>query len=438
MNRYPQFHDKKITKLLGRCDMNNTLLIISLCSLGLTACTPLISSMQKNNHVPLDTYPASMAIDHELADNPPMVDLTQYKSVHSRFKKNNDVAIALAASGGGYRAANFTLGVLLGLEKIHCAHEDRNLLTAVDYYSTVSGGGFAVGFYLTQLHNHLLLHPHDSFLLENTLAHNPLSTDLSSYLFFGKNRGIALETKLNELFFTTSSGELTLGDIFIPKQSEQPVALPYWVANASIYQNAAIFPFAPDVLNRYHVVGYEHNKIANPYAFPAAVGTTASASVPLVTPATTLVSNGCNENCYLHLYDGGLTDNLGIYSALNFLLQDTSKTKILIVVDASKANTQPYSHLPSNPRWFSLVRRLPQLNLDAFRQHMRPNIDFLLKHLFPKEKVMVVYLDLNNFPEAQKISTTLAMSLQDQKRLIEIGEKLVKENALIKKISRLV
>lgn len=408
----------------------------------MVGCAPILSSVQKNNRVSLDSYPSSVAFDPGIADKPPMVDLSRYKSVHSRFKKNSDVTIALAASGGGYRAANFTLGVLLGLEQIKSRHTNRNLLSSVDYYSTVSGGGFAVGYYLTQLHNHLLIHPHDTFSLREKLTHNPFCTDLSGYLFFGRNRGSALERKLNELIFPTATGGLTLGDIFIAKESKQSVVLPYWVTNASIYQNGALFPFAPDVLLRYHIIGYEQNQhtysLASPYNFPAAVGTTASASVPFVTPSTTLVSNGCMENCYLHLYDGGLTDNLGIYSALNFLLQDPSKIKILIVVDASKADIQPYSQLQSDPKLFSLLRRLPQLNLDAFRQHMRPNIEFLVQHLFPHEKVIVVYLDLDNFPEAKKISTTLAMSEQDQKRLIEIGEKLVQENALIQKIRIIV
>ncbi|SCX26096.1 hypothetical protein DSM25558_3929 [Agrobacterium sp. DSM 25558] len=49
----------------------------------------------------------------------------------------------LALSGGGIRSATFALGVLAALGR-------RNLLTQIDYLSTVSGGGYAGGF-LTQL-----------------------------------------------------------------------------------------------------------------------------------------------------------------------------------------------------------------------------------------------------------------------------------------------
>ena len=43
--------------------------------------------------------------------------------------------VGLAVSGGGIRSATFTLGILQAL----CA---RGLITAVDYLSTVSGGGY--------------------------------------------------------------------------------------------------------------------------------------------------------------------------------------------------------------------------------------------------------------------------------------------------------
>ena len=42
-----------------------------------------------------------------------------------------------------------------------------------------------------------------------------------------------------------------MGDIFIPRDSNKMVLLPYWAANATIYQNVAIFPFTPDVLQHY-------------------------------------------------------------------------------------------------------------------------------------------------------------------------------------------
>src|SRR5688572_26730784 len=48
--------------------------------------------------------------------------------------------VGLALSGGGIRSATFSLGLLQGLERLR-------LLRIFDYLSTVSGGGFAGGWW---------------------------------------------------------------------------------------------------------------------------------------------------------------------------------------------------------------------------------------------------------------------------------------------------
>jgi hypothetical protein len=68
-----------------------------------------------------------------------MVDLSAYTSQQLRAGQDGNVAVALAISGGGLRAGNFGLGVMLGLEQVSTAR--GNLLAEVDYISTVSRGG---------------------------------------------------------------------------------------------------------------------------------------------------------------------------------------------------------------------------------------------------------------------------------------------------------
>ena len=72
------------------------------------------------------------------------MDLSVYKDANRRDKHlRKDLVITVALSGGGLRAANLATGVLLALEQIH--HEKKlrlNLLQEIDYFSTVSGGGF--------------------------------------------------------------------------------------------------------------------------------------------------------------------------------------------------------------------------------------------------------------------------------------------------------
>jgi len=393
-------------------------------------------------------------------DRPQFIDLTKYKSPpHS-----HGLSIAVAASGGGYRAANLVLGVMLGLEKIQNKQSTHNLLQDVNYYSTVSGGGFGVGYYINQLHRYwLTTDSHNSvFSLQKNVhamlsndekqltAPNPLRADLSDLLFFGENRGQLIEQRLNQSLLATDQGGLRLGDVFVPKGLSQKAHLPIWVTNATIYQNMAIFPFAPGILSRYQITNYFHNQTLTAMSgdiddvcygcdVPVAVGLTASASVPFAIPPTTLVSQGCKngEECYLHLYDGGLADNLGIYTALNLLLQDNSDTKVLIIVDAYTGEVAPFSAILSPPDSVPLLWRILTTVTDASHENLQSNIYFVAHDLLCRKgakQVLVIHLSLQDFPEAQKITTGLDLDLASQKLLISVGEKLVASHPELKKL----
>jgi predicted acylesterase/phospholipase RssA len=421
----------------------------------MTSCSTISRQILHIGNTSSNRYPAAHT-QNPLLEKPQLVDLSQYKSVNTRGKKQNNLVIALAASGGGYRAANFTLGVLLGLEKYHNQQFSNNFLQEIDYFSTVSGGGFAVGYYLTQLHNYLIetgnvsnfsLKNNARFMLEN--KSNPLRQDLTPYLFFGKNRGLNLEKRINETLLATSDGGLLLGDVFVPRNSSRQVRLPYWFTNTTIFQNAVGFAFSPDMLKRYRITYFYHNNIPYKlrrnfddleyaYGVPYSVGVTASASVPFAIPPTTLISNGCEESsCYLQLMDGGLSDNLGVYTSLGLLLQDKSKIKILIIVDASKTSTQPFSQLMMPPTNVALLWRLASVSTDSNFAHIKPNIGFVARDLLCESgasNVIVISLDLSHYPQAQRIGTQLNLSTEAQKYLIAVGQETVMKNPVIKKM----
>ncbi len=439
--------------------MSRILQLCLLCSLILlTACTTISRRLQAAANTATTNYPAAEALDPTL-EKPQFIDLNSYPQP----QKPRAVSIAIAASGGGYRAANLVLGVLMGLEKISLADKKHNLLQKVDYFSTVSGGGFGAGYYLTQLYNYHKVHPGALFSLNNTVNHmlaqdkgvendidaNPLRADLTGLLFFGKDRSLKIEQRLNQTLLVTPQGGLRLGDIFAYPAGGQH--LPYWVANATIYQNAEIFPFTPDILARYRVVRYfshmQQVNITTPFThpcygcdMPAAVGLTASASVPLAMLPTTLVSRGCyGRDCYLQLYDGGIGDNLGIFTALSLLVQDHSKTKVLIIIDAYKGMVEPYSSQFAPPDSVPLMLRIASAITDASHANMRSHVGFVTRDVLCSkgaDRVLVVYLDLNDFPAAQHVGTQLNMTLAHQKLLIKTGEALVKMHPELKRIMR--
>lgn len=437
--------------------LNYTLLLIL--SGLLTSCTAVSRKIQDMANSPItQRYPAASPVNAQL-NQPSRIVLRDYKSVQTRSHQRNDMAIVLAASGGGYRAANLTLGVLLGLEKINNPKLKGNLLQEVDYFSTVSGGGIGVGYYLAQLHNYLDKNRHiinaqpfslnqivQNEVLQDEAKGNTLRADLTQYLFFGQLRGSKIEGSLNDGILDTGQGGLKLGDIFVPRQSRGQVELPYWGINTTVYQNMAILPFTPDMLARYQITGFSHKDVdyvipgnfSNPYYaydVPAAVGLTASLSVPFAIPATTLPSSACGQQCYLQLLDGGLADNLGVYTALNFLLQDNSKIKMLIVVDAYKGNGYPYSQLMTPPDRLSMIWRIATASTDSNHERINSSIHLLARDFLCSNgasNVIVVYLDLNDFPQAKEIGTQLTLSADEQQSLIKIGKSLVEQDETLK------
>jgi hypothetical protein len=392
-------------------------------------------------------YPSASSTNTLLSQSPPTADLSQYKSAHARSHQNPEVAIAIAASGGGYRAANLTAGVLMGLESISDSHLQGNLLQEVDYFSTVSGGGFGVGYYIASLKNFLQTHDQSGpfapqFSFTNTMNEvaddNSLDTDYTDKLFFDDNRNQEIERAFAASILKTKTGTLTLGDMFIPRSSPTPVTLPYWVTNSTIYQNAQIFPFTPTVLSKYGVINYPYDNhyypVTNYYNIPAAVGMTASASFPFALTPTTLGSNACTDskNCYLQLLDGGLADNLGVYTALDLLKQDPAKSKILIVIDAYAGQDDPFSKNLTPPSGPTLLWGVLGMGTNASRQILKRHINSMAKAQLCTDstrKILVIYLDLENYALARSVRTDLFIPRTQQKLLLNIGQELVKNNS---------
>lgn len=399
-------------------------------------------------------YPHAPIKEQELQSTD--IQLNQYKPVESRPNKKEKFALAVAISGGSYRAANFGLGVMLGLEEIKTKN-GGNLLQEVDYFSTVSGGGLPVGFYLARLHNYLECH-HNSenfslaaetnqIFMNDCSCPNPLRADLTSYMFsINEKHALQMEKVLNNRILCTNNGGLTTGDIFVPKDANRAVRLPYWAINTLIYQNAAIFPFTPDVINSYHVTGYYHNNTqysaANPccslgYCMPLSVGLMASMSVPIAFPPTTLESCFCGQKYYLHLYDEGMVDILGVNTALSMLAQDKRETKVLIVVDACKNLANPFSCFKQSPEGIPLVVHLSATGYSGERKLLKAELCSIAKKRLGNKNtknVIVIYLDLDNYPAAQAIKSRLKMSCSQQQYLINIGKQLVKCDPTLKEL----
>jgi predicted acylesterase/phospholipase RssA len=382
--------------------------------------------------------------------------LGAYRSVQERTGgQDPNLALAVAISGGGHRAGNFGAGVLLGLEEIlRHGSPERNALREVDYLSTVSGGGLTAAAFVSSLHDYrtfrgtiegysfaeALRGPRgtppplqqqwtDPDLRKN-LEYNYVD-DILRGMFavatFGYfHRGDFLERSFDDHVLgrrwrerkLASLGEaggnrsasLRLRDVFVARDdARREVRLPYWVANATTYENAAVFPFTPDHLRLYQVCGYRHrlrevrhDSPAEGYEefladAPLALGMTASGTYPVLIPASTLNSRMDRLNPYLHLLDGGLADMFGAVTAWRLLRQEAvARRKVLLVVDAYKGPLTPFSCCQRPPAMLTTACRVATAFVDAWRSRYHEVIRALGSARNPPSDIEAIFLSFDD------------------------------------------
>ncbi len=360
----------------------------------------------------------------------PVVDLNAYESIQKRPGQRSDVAVAVAISGGGMRAANFAAGVLKALEATPVTGADgqpSNLLREVDYFSTVSGGGMAAGSFMTSLMQYRREHPEDAAATGFSFSKGdrdaeagegrnwraPLAKNYQSSLvgsFFNPlmagdlDRGDILEGRLDDNVLGQHEGRsLTLGDIFVPKGTTPRV--PFWITNGTIYENGAIFPFTPDILTKYNITGYKHRmrsrKLESVMDLPLAVGLKCSASFPVAIPPTTLKSSRDPDHPSLHLLDGGVADNLGILTAIRLLRQDSASRKVLIVIDAYNGKVEPYSRTGNRPGMMLTALRTTTISLASAHQRVHNLLDVATAHSSIQHAVIDFHKAVQKYDEEE-------------------------------------
>jgi NTE family protein len=261
-------------------------------------------------------------------------------------------SIALALSGGGIRAIVFHLGVLRLLA-------ERRLLEHVRRISTVSGGSLLVGLMLQE--NGIRWPSSEQFLatmypsLREKLCHRSLQ--------WGAVRQLRKPSNLRFIFSRANLLALAIEKEWNvrSKLSELPTT-PEWSINGTTAENGKRFRFKQGNIGDYQL-GY-----AAPGNFPLASALAVSAAFPggfgplrlnakdfdwrkrqWNAPVDTEESVDIGHKA-LHLYDGGVYDNLGLEP---FFDAGQGKTKhpgsVIIVSDAGRPLPSGFSFLALNP-----------------------------------------------------------------------------------------
>jgi NTE family protein len=272
--------------------------------------------------------------------------------------------IALAFSGGGVRATVFHLGVLARLAR-------QDLLDKVKIISSVSGGSLAAGLVFASTGNRW---PSSAEYLRDVVPqiHSLLTT-----------RDLQRMFALKSLMFPwrlASGRAAVLGDELERqwqiggKLADLPTS-PRWIINATCYQTGKNWRFQRDIMGDYRT------KYVTDPDFRLSHALAASAAVPgLIGPLivkarhyrwSELIDDDWqripSKYKRLHLWDGGVYDNLGVESLFKPSEGLCDGTDFLIICDASRRLPSESRQLQWRPGYLEASLRLVDVATDQVR-----------------------------------------------------------------------
>ena len=282
---------------------------------------------------------------------------------------NNFIGIAI--SGGGSRASVFSAAVFFELQRY-------GLLQQVDVISSVSGGSFTAAYYVlscddpyntpptiegsarprwdpdvvfTKLQKHLIAKwVRNSFWIVHMFRYWFTYYDRTDVMAW-----IVADTLYDTTWFKGR------GFHFKDLNPQRPYLIINATNNTEHTGGTKVFCFTKEYFDKLR---------SNIDYYPIAHAVMASAAFPAVFQSVTLKDYSQKEAWYVHLIDGGASDNLGI-TALGEILEektDIRSKKLIIVIDAHKAN---YGKDPRDPDPRSLLDYYIDSNVvDAYQTLM--------------------------------------------------------------------
>ena len=389
-------------------------------------------------------------------------------------QNSNSLAVVLTLSGGGTRAAALAFGVLEEMAEINVYWDgkQRVLLDEIDVISSVSGGSIVAAHFVLHRDLHFSKFP-EQFLyanFEESLKERLLSPQILSLLgspTFGRIELVA--EKLDKSLFHGA----TYNDLIKSRKK------PFLIINATDMSTGGRFPFTQE---QFDLICADLN------AIPLARAVAASSAIPVVFSPLTLnnYASTCSNEAqdavrsnvpnptvfqkrrlqelrsylndtkrpHLHLLDGGLVDNLGVWA--NFdgtmlsggapkLMKDMgfeklSKAVFIIVsaetdpnMDIDRSSEVPTTRRVAQaldiPIHHNSINTMIQLreNIRIWRQELERNtgkkVDFYL--------IEVSLRDIRDEAERESfrtIPTSLNLPKADVDRLRQAGRRMLRES----------
>ena len=264
---------------------------------------------------------------------------TLNESLH-HGKSSDTIAVSLAFSGGGTRAAAFSYGVLeeLAATKIVWEGRERRLIDEIETISSVSGGSFTAAYY--GLFGDRIFEDFVDKFLKRDVQGKLISRVLSPLSWFKLGSGLYGRSEIAAQYYDEILFEgATFGDMAARRG-------PFIQINATDAGFGVQFPFVPGLFNAL---------CSDLSKFSVSRAVTASSAVPVLFNSITIrnYAGSCEYRMpdwvraalaepdrttrryrvaaqyakyldretkpYVHLYDGGVSDNLGVRPFLSRL-----------------------------------------------------------------------------------------------------------------------
>jgi NTE family protein len=285
---------------------------------------------------------------------------------------NNFIGVAI--SGGGSRAAIFSAAVLFELERY-------GLLQQVDVISSVSGGSFTAAYYVLssddpqkgpptiegsarpQWDPQVVFPKLEKNFIAKWIGKSMLLTNILRYWFTYYKRTDIMAGVIADALYDTSWFKGT-GFLFRDLNPQRPYLILNATDNTDTGEQTSgtrVFCFTKECFGK---IGSSIDR----YSLAHAVMT--SAAFPAVFQSVTLKDYSRKEDWYVHLMDGGASDNLGITALTEILKEktDTNSKKLIIVIDV---HTASYGKDPRDPNPRKLIDYYIDTNfIDAYETLM--------------------------------------------------------------------
>ena len=256
--------------------------------------------------------------------------------------KQHNVAVLVSFSGGGTRAAALSYGVLKGMRDIEISDKDRDyrLLDQITTISSVSGGSFTAAYY--GLYNEEIFNQYEDDFLYRDVSGSLLDIALSPTFWFSKdsrtaaavnfyNQALFKDATFNDMHEASpriiiNSTDLGGGVRFSFLQEYFDLICSdvndYSIANAVAASSAVPIIFEPVVLQNYSQCDNSYTSISN-------------VKNPIYLDSTRdgLVSySNKDKRPYVHLVDGGISDNLGLLAVYDLVKSQESRFQTLMKI----------------------------------------------------------------------------------------------------------